>query len=402
MPTSDQAGQGNQGFMSAASESQGSTPSENIMTNMDLPRDVAQICKSFTEKLERKEMDRLEKAFDIPYFVSSGIDKHPSVAQTVCPDAGSWLAIIEARCPRSEWTDEGLINVVVKYALDSAAAAAQLCKTQNPRNWIAFKETFLKYFPKSSSLDVTLTELETTKIREGENLENYNVRLQVLVAKAMSIDPTKEPLVRYLAGRRFVKIFPPPFAQRLSDSQYVRHGELLAQGLEYMKQHPEAKLVYEEQVNNKKVRVNALPQRTTESHGTEYNNQSKMNMAPTHRGLMQHQSGPQPSTSSFREFSHKRKLPFCTFCKKTGHDIDTCYRFRGQAPGPSRQHANNSDCNCGSTSSAKKAYHSHSNWKSARSYNNTHKRPIWNPRRKSNKSENQSGNGNRPAKNQVT
>lgn len=239
-----------------------------------------------------------------------------------------------------------------------------------------FWETSLSFSSKSSSLDVILTELETTK-----NLGNYSVSLQVLVAKAMATDPTKESFARYLAERRFAKVFPPDFVQRLSDSHYYNHGKVFVCGLDYMRVYHETKLVYYKDESDKKVHVNAVLHKTTEC--TEYTIQNRI--YKIHRSPTQHQGGPQPSTSSFRGFTNKRKLLYCTFYKRAGHVIETCYRFRGQVSKPQHNTCCNC-CNCGNTC------HSTHYWKYISFSSFTYKRPTWNPKRKTYKSENRAGN----------
>lgn len=56
----------------------------------------------------------MQRAVDVPY-VGSGRT-----------DVSSELATKEARCPRSEGTDEELINTVTEHATDSKVEAAQL------------------------------------------------------------------------------------------------------------------------------------------------------------------------------------------------------------------------------------------------------------------------------------
>ena len=118
---------------------------------------------AIVEAITDNARNNFNKIIGLPYFCG-GSESSPSAPNLKCiTSAHSWIVDIENRI-RTNWDDEGHIELVKQYALDSAYTHINHCTPKYKLKWANVKKAFLEIYPEDRSLPFLMHELACSQL----------------------------------------------------------------------------------------------------------------------------------------------------------------------------------------------------------------------------------------------
>lgn len=214
------------------------------------------------------------KVIGLPYFCG-GEERSQTVPNVKCAtSAHAWIKDLENRT-RTNWTDDGKIELAKQYALDSAYTHMIHCATKYQNNWNEVKTSFLEIYPEDRSLPSLISELSSVTRQPRETITELFIRVEGIVAKLETMKPAGKEVYNDIFVSIIVNALPKDFAYVLADADMKKPLSVYKKALKYVASHPNIQLndaaIRKE---NKVIPVNAVSVSTVTQESTGYRPQT--------------------------------------------------------------------------------------------------------------------------------
>ena len=220
------------------------------------------------EAITDNARNNFSKVIGLPYFCG-GEERSQYVPNVKCiTSAHAWIKDLENRT-RTNWTDEGRIEIAKQYALDSAYTHIIHCATKHQNDWEYVKTSFLEIYPEEKSLPTLITELTSVTRRPRETITQLYIRTEGIVEKLENIKPTGKDVYNDMFVAIIMNALPKDFIHIVTDADMKKPLLVYKQALKYIASHPNLQLSDEAVKKENRVipvntmTVNAVSQGTT-------------------------------------------------------------------------------------------------------------------------------------------
>ncbi len=264
------------------------------------------------EAITDNAKNNFSKVIGLPYFCG-GEEKSQTVPNVKCiSSAHTWIQDIDNRT-RTNWTDEGKIELAKQYALDSAYTHVTHCATKHQNDWDEVKRSFLEIYPEDRSLPSLISELSAVTRQPRETITELFIRVEGIVAKLEAMKPTGKEVYNDIFVSIIVNALPKDFSYVLADADMKKPLLVYKKALKYVASHPNIQL-HDAAVRkeNRVTPVNAVTVNTvTQDHAVYRPQNNKNNMHCQRCGRDNH------TTQNCRAIE-------CFRCHKWGHFARQC------------------------------------------------------------------------------
>ena len=210
------------------------------------------------EAITDNARNNFAKVIGLPYFCG-GEERSQALPNVKCiKNAYAWIKDLENRT-RTNWTDEGRIELAKQYALDSAFTHMTHCATKHRNNWKEVKENFLEIYPEEKSLTSLMSELSAVTRQPRETITELYIRTEGIVEKLENMKPTGKDVYNDLFASIIINALPKDFAYALADTDLRRPLWVFKKALKYVASHPDLQLSDEAvRKENRVIPVNAV------------------------------------------------------------------------------------------------------------------------------------------------
>ena len=193
------------------------------------------------EAITDNARNNFNKVIGLPYFCG-GSESSPSVPNLKCiTSAHSWIVDIENRT-RTNWDDEGRIELAKQYALDSAYTHINHCATKHKLDWANVKKAFLEIYPEDRSLPSLMHELSSVTRRPRETLTELYIRIEGIVEQLEALKPTGKDVYSDMFVSIIINALPKDFSYILTEVDMKIPLTVYKKALKYVASHPNLQL----------------------------------------------------------------------------------------------------------------------------------------------------------------
>ncbi|KAK4304066.1 hypothetical protein Pmani_023980 [Petrolisthes manimaculis] len=241
-----------------------------------------------------------------------GTARHPDHPNFACEtSAKEWIKDIDAKT-KSNWTDEGRIELAEQYLLGQAKTEFRIIIDELKTNatWDNVKAQMLEIFPEGPNFDTIMRNLGEATREIGETLRGYYIRLHDMYNELTKKQAAHSQVFKNMYLLRFYSALPPLFQNNITSDERADGTKLLRKAIKLAATYPASKLrdedVSKEKATTERVHVVATPP----------------------QGAMANQASPN---------KHWKESRTCFVCKKPGHIARNCYKKQNNWNWQSRQ-----------------------------------------------------------------
>ena len=265
--------------------------------------------EEIAEAITDNARNNFSKVIGLPYFCG-GAERSLSAPNLKCiTSAHAWIKDLENRT-RTNWTDEGRIELAKQYALDSAYTHISQCAARHRNAWVEARKDFLSLYPEERSLPSLMSELSSITRQPRETITELYIRTEGLVEKLEQMKPTGKEVYHDIFVSILLKCLPKDFAFNLTEAEVKQPLSVYRKALKYVASYPHLQLTDEAvRKENKVIPVNAV---TVSQEPTVPRSQAgRVNMSCQRCGRENH------TTQNCRTIE-------CYRCHKWGHFARQC------------------------------------------------------------------------------
>ena len=175
-------------------------------------------------------------------YIYGGSESSPSASNLKCiTSAHAWIIDIEKKT-RTNWDDEGRIDLAKQYALDSAYTHINYCASKYKLDWANIKKAFLEIYPENRSLPSLMHKFSSVTLRTRETLTEPYIRIEGIMEQLESVKPTGKVVYSDMFVSVFINALPKDFSYILTEADMKIPLTVYIRALKYVASHPSLQL----------------------------------------------------------------------------------------------------------------------------------------------------------------